>query len=96
MLMEWILLPQEEFLRVYGGRYNGTSDADIQTLIRKRQLLEQTLATVGINRWINEFLKVYNLSWMMQRISTVLEHTRPNLDQEAIQYNLNLSLEAIR
>ena len=96
MMMDWILLSQDEFTDIYNNNYNRVNDADIRVLEKKRRLLEQTTINIGFNTWASEFIKIYSITWFMQRVSVVLEKTRQMGDHENLQYNLNLSMEVVR
>jgi len=50
------------------------------------------METAGFNRWMEEYLKIYSLSWLLRRVTLVLGETRKDINLESTRYNLNLSL----
>ena len=94
-LLYWILFDEQIFSeRISPERI---TNEKITQLNKKRTILAETINVAGFEIWISEFVTVYSLNWLMNRVTEVLTITRPDvISAETVQYDLNLSLEGVR
>jgi hypothetical protein len=87
-LVDFIISGEEEFTKQYT-----LDNRQINDLIKKRRILEQSIEAVGFSSWLQELLKIYNLTWFMNRVAIVINKTRPSINLEEVSHTLNISLE---
>jgi len=92
LIINRVLLGEEEFIK-------NTNETE-QTITRLNNIsqlinyVNLTLKQKGFNAWIQEYLKKYNLAWIMYRIGEIVEITRKtNISEKT--FNLTIDLEII-